>query len=266
MGRLQDKIVVVFGGARGIGLATVREMLAEGAVVYSADVREPAEELALAGSAHYNTVVLDATDEEQVNRFVEDVVDARGRIDVLFNNVGIHLGKPLAETTLEEFDEVFALNVRTAFLGTRAVLPHMIGRRGGSIITTSSNGGVMGRPGDPVYNASKHALVGLMRSVAVAHAQQGIRANTVNPGAIDTDMLRGTLSSPEEFESRRHRLVASTPAARVGEAWEVAKAVVFLACDESRFVNGVSLPVDGAKSAGAMPSERYSLDFELGPG
>ncbi|GAB3133122.1 SDR family oxidoreductase [Amycolatopsis stemonae] len=259
MGRLAGKVAVVFGGARGIGLATVKEFVAEGATVFASDIREPAEPVD--GCRHS---IVDATDEAAVGAFVDDVIAETGRIDVLFNNVGVHLGKPLAETTLAEFDNIFALNVRAAFLGTRAVLPHMIERRAGSIVTTSSNGGVMGRPGDPVYNATKHALVGLTKSIAVAHAHQGIRANTVSPGAIDTDMLRSTLNSPEEFETKQHQLVASTPAARVGEAWEVAKAVVFLASDESRFVNGVVLPVDGAKAAGAMPGNRYSLDFELG--
>ena len=259
MGRLAGKVAVVFGGARGIGLATVQEFVAEGATVFASDIREPAEE-----PQGYKHSIVDATDEDQVAEFVAGVVAEAGRIDVLFNNVGIHLGKPLADTTLAEFDNIFALNVRAAFLGARAVLPHMIAQEAGSIVTTSSNGGVMGRPGDPVYNATKHALVGMMKSLAVAHAHQGIRANTVNPGAIDTDMLRGTLASPEEFEAKQHALVASTPAARVGEAWEVAKAVVFLASDESRFINGVVLPIDGAKSAGAMPNNRYSLDFELG--
>jgi len=261
MGRLDDKVAVVFGGARGIGLATVKEFLAEGATVFASDIREPAEKLEY---VNYTHTIVDATDELQVSQFVLEVLTKAGRIDVLFNNVGIHLGKSLADTTLDEFDHIFALNVRAAFLGTRAVLPHMIDRKAGSIITTSSNGGVMGRPGDPVYNATKHALVGMMKSLAVAHAHQGIRVNTVNPGAIDTDMLRSTLASPEDFEAKQHQLVASTPAARVGEAWEVAKAVVFLASDESRFISGIVLPIDGAKSAGAMPGNRYSLDFELG--
>jgi NAD(P)-dependent dehydrogenase (short-subunit alcohol dehydrogenase family) len=261
MGRLADKVAVVFGGARGIGLATVKEFLAEGATVFASDIREPAQKLAF---VNYTHTIVDATDETQVGELVLDVLTRAGRIDVLVNNVGIHLGKPLADTTLAEFDNIFALNVRAAFLGTRAVLPHMIERKAGSIITTSSNGGLMGRPGDPVYNATKHALVGMMKSIAVAHAHQEIRANTVNPGAIDTDMLRGTLASPEEFETKHHQLVASTPAARIGEAWEVAKAVVFLASDESRFISGIALPIDGAKAAGAMPGNRYSLDFELG--
>ncbi|WP_326565844.1 SDR family oxidoreductase [Amycolatopsis rhabdoformis] len=259
MGRLAGKVAVIFGGARGIGLATVKEFLAEGAVVFASDIREPAEQV-----PGYRHSLVDATDETQVADFVAGVIEDAGRIDVLVNNVGVHLAKPLIETTLADFDHIFALNVRAAFLGTRAVLPHMLAQQAGSIITTSSNGGVMGRPSDPVYNATKHALVGLTKSLAVAHAHQGIRANTVNPGAIDTDMLRSTLASPDDFEAKQHQLVASTPAARVGEAVEVAKAILFLATDESRFINGAVLPIDGAKSAGAMPANRYSLDFDLG--
>jgi NAD(P)-dependent dehydrogenase (short-subunit alcohol dehydrogenase family) len=259
MGRLAGKVAVVFGGARGIGLATVREFVAEGATVFASDIREPESPVE---GAQYS--LADATDEEQVATFVAGALAEAGRIDVLVNNVGIHLAKPLVETTLEEFDNIFALNVRAAFLGTRAVLPHMIEQRAGSIVTTSSNGGMMGRPADPVYNATKHALIGLTKSIAVAHAHQGVRANTVNPGAIDTDMLRSTLASPDDFEAKQHQLVASTPAARVGEAWEVAKAIVFLASDESRFISGAVLPIDGAKAAGAMPSNRYSLEFDLG--
>ncbi|GAB2779324.1 SDR family NAD(P)-dependent oxidoreductase [Amycolatopsis magusensis] len=261
MGRMDNKVALVFGGARGIGLATVKEFLAEGAIVHASDIREPAEDIQHENLRHS---LVDATDEADVQSFVEQALGEHGRIDVLFSNVGVHLGKPLPETTLEEFDHIFALNVRTAFLATRAVLPHMIEAKAGSIVITSSNGGMMGRPADPVYNATKHALVGLAKSLAVAHAHLGIRVNTVNPGAIDTDMLRSTLASPDEFEAKQHALTASTPAARVGEAWEVAKAVVFLASDESRFVNGAVLPVDGAKAAGAMPGHRYSLDFELG--
>jgi NAD(P)-dependent dehydrogenase (short-subunit alcohol dehydrogenase family) len=113
MGRLAGKVAVVFGGARGIGLATVKEFLAEGATVFASDIREPAEELGC-----YRHSIVDATDEDAVAAFVEGVLAEAGRIDVLFNNVGSHLGKPLADTTTAEFDHIFALNVRTAFLGT----------------------------------------------------------------------------------------------------------------------------------------------------
>ncbi|WP_037600684.1 SDR family NAD(P)-dependent oxidoreductase [Streptacidiphilus rugosus] len=263
MNRLKNKVVVVFGGARGIGAATARECVAEGAQVYSCDIREIDDPELSAQCSHS---IVDATNEHQVAAFVASVVAETGRVDVLFSNVGIHLGKPLADATVEDFNSVFSLNVRSTFLAVREVLPHMIRGGGGSIVINSSNGGLMGRPADPVYNASKHALVGLAKSIAVAHAHQGIRANTVNPGGIMTDMLLGTVENADQVASDdlQRRFSASTPAARVGQPWEVAKAVVFLASDESRFVNGIALAVDGAKAAGAMPANRYALDFELG--
>lgn len=257
MGRLEDKIAVVIGGARGIGLATVRAMLAEGAAVYSADLREPASQLA----GPFTHRSLDATDESAVTEFIESVIDAAGRIDVLFCNVGIHFSKDIVDTTSEDFDRVFTINVKSAFLACRAVLPLMRQAQRGSIVITSSNGGLMGRPNDPIYNASKHALVGLAKSLAVADSGHGIRINTINPGAINTDMLRG--GAGELTDQVRKKATASTPAARVGEADEVAQTVVFLASDEARFINGVALAIDGAKAAGALPSSRYSLDFEI---
>lgn len=259
MPRLNNKIAVVIGSARGIGLATVTEMLGEGATVYSADLREPAG-VGVRAARHTHTL-LDATDEHAVARFIDSVLAAAGRIDILFCNVGIHLGKPVTETSTAEFDAVFAANVKTAFLGCRAVIPAMLNQRRGSIIITSSNGGLMGRPNDPIYNASKHALVGLTKSLSVAYAQHGIRVNAINPGAIDTEMLRGAETALTDELARKAS--ASTPAARVGDAVEVAKTVVFLASDEARFINGVALAIDGAKSAGALTPDRYSLDFDL---
>jgi len=258
MSRLSGKVVVVLGGARGIGLTSVQQMLLEGATVFVGDIREPSAEI---DHGSFTSRIIDATDEGDIREFIDEILQVTGRIDVLFCNVGVHLGKDIADTTVEEFEGIFAINVRSAFLACRAVIPSMRARRNGNIIITSSNGGLMGRPGDPVYNATKHALVGLAKSLAVAYAQDGIRVNTINPGAIDTDMLRGSASTlSDEFQKK---VSASTPAARVGSPLEVANTVVFLASDESRFINGISLAIDGAKSAGALPAARYSENFDL---
>ncbi|MGE0217902.1 SDR family NAD(P)-dependent oxidoreductase [Mycolicibacterium sp.] len=258
MGRLDGKVAVVTGAARGIGLATVRRFVEEGATVYASDIAA-AQEI-FDKSRHHHGIV-DATDETAVGDFYADVLAREGRLDVLFSNVGIHLSKALPETTVGEFDRIFDVNVKSAFLSIRAALPAMLDRRSGSVIVTSSNGGLMGRPNDPVYNATKHALVGLVKSLAVRYASHGIRFNSVNPGAIDTDMLRGSVGGTEEIAEKR--AVASTPATRTATATEVANAVVFLASDETPFINGVALAVDGAKSAGALSADRYSLDFTL---
>lgn len=122
--------------------------------------------------------------------------------------------------------------------------------------------GLIGRPADPLYDASKHAITGLTKSMAVAYAQQGIRVNAVCPGPVDTPLMRGTMSD-EEFQAKVPGFVASTPAARIARAAEVAAAVVFLAPDESPAVTGAALPVDGGKAAGVLPADRYRLDVEI---
>jgi NAD(P)-dependent dehydrogenase (short-subunit alcohol dehydrogenase family) len=258
-GRLAGKVAAVFGGGRGIGLATVREFVDEGATVAVADLLAP--EAPPTGATFDG---LDATDPARVDAFVQRVLGEHGRIDVLFNSVGRTLAKPVTETDPAEFDDVFRINTKSVYLACRAVLPSMVERRAGSIVNMSSNGGLVGRPADPVYNASKHAVVGLTRSLAVAYAHLGIRVNAVCPGPIDTPMLRG-LVPEEEFERRIPDLVASTPAARVGRPEEVAELVVFLASDESRFITGAAIPIDGGKAAGVLPNDRYRTDFPITP-
>jgi len=260
MGRLDGKIAVVFGGARGIGRAVVSAFAAEGAAVHVADLEplEPGAEPAGSVSA----TRLDATDPQQVADFVQHAVTAAGRVDICVNNVGIHLPASVVEATPDDFDRIFTVNVKPAYLACHHLLPHMLARGAGSIVNVSSNGGLIGRPADPLYNASKHALIGLTKSLAVAYAQDGIRVNAVCPGSVETRMVRGDLTEAE-YEQRVPQLVSSTPAARVARPSEVAAAVLFLASDESPAVTGAALPVDGAKSAGVLTADRYRFDIEV---
>jgi NAD(P)-dependent dehydrogenase (short-subunit alcohol dehydrogenase family) len=262
MDRLDGKTAIIFGSARGIGRASAEAFVREGATVVGCDL---ADADSIAGAGSYEHRIIDATDEAGVDSVVAEVAKAQGHLDVVFNNVGIHLAAPLVDTTVAEFDKIVGVNLRSVFLGTRAALSVMLAQGSGSIICTASNGGVMGRPTDPVYNATKHAIVGLVRSVAVAHAHTGVRANVIAPGAIDTPLLRSLVPEGTQFEDpdTLRAFVASTPAARIGRPEEVAALAVLLASDEARFMNGATLPIDGAKSAGALPAERYSLDFEL---
>src|SRR5215472_14985609 len=210
MDRLTDKVVVIVGGARGIGWATVQNCLREGAQVFMADLRRPDGQPVKPD--RFAASELDATDPAAVGDFFARVYGEVGRIDGLLNNVGIHLPKSIVDATPEEFDLIFRVNVRPAYLACRAVVPRMIERRRESIVNVSSNGGLMGRPADPLYNASKHAIIGLTRSLAAAYAHEGLRVNAVCPGPVDTAMLRIGLSSEEEFTARLPHLVASTPA------------------------------------------------------
>jgi NAD(P)-dependent dehydrogenase (short-subunit alcohol dehydrogenase family) len=263
--RLAGKVAVVTGGARGIGRATVEAFVREGAAVAVGDIRDAAEAVASAtahgGQAFY--LPTDAADEDSFDNLLAAAATRYGGIDVVVNNAGVHLGGPVTDVSVADFDRIMAVNVRSVFLGCKLSLPHLRRRQGGSVVSMSSNGGIIGRPGDPVYNASKHAIVGLTRSLALAHAAEGIRFNAVCPGAVDTDMLWGDAVSPEDRAALLPRVLASAPMPRAATAAEVAAAVVFLASDESRTVTGIALPVDGGKSAGVLPLDRYRLDFPL---
>lgn len=263
--RLQGKVAVVTGGARGIGRATVEAFVREGAAVAVGDIRDAAAAVAAAtaggGQAFY--LPTDAADEDSFDNLLTAAATRYGGIDVVVNNAGVHLAGPVTGASVADFDRIMAVNVRSVFLGCRLSLPHLRHRQGGSVVNMSSNGGLIGRPGDPIYNASKHAVLGLTRSLAVAHAAEGIRFNAVCPGAVDTDMLWGDAVTAEERAARLPALLATAPMARAATAAEVAAAIVFLASDESRTVTGIALPIDGGKSAGVMTVDRYRLDFEI---
>lgn len=255
---LEGKTVVVLGGYRGIGLAAAIECATDGAQIWCADLFDYAPP---GQTFQYRRV--DATDEDAVNAFIAEVVANTGRIDALINCVGRTGRGPITEFDLEEFDAVFRVNVRSVFLSSRAVLPHMIRAQSGSIVNLSSHGGLAGRPNDPVYSASKHAVIGLTRALAVAYADQGIRINAVCPGPIDTPMLHRQGESSDDFTARLPRIVASTPAARFGTATEVARCIKFLASSDSSYITGTAIPVDGGKAAGVLADDRYRHDFTI---
>ncbi len=262
-GRLSGKVAIVCGGASGIGHASAMAFAAAGASVLIADVADAPQSAGAAdeGAGEIVSRRADLTSADAVAGITADAIARWGRIDVLMNCVGIYLPAPILESTEADFDRTFAINVKSHYLTCRAVLPHMLSAERGSIINVASNGGIMGRPGDPIYCASKHAIVGLTRSLAVAYAAQNVRVNALCPGPIDTPMLRGGGSA--DFESMLPQFLASCPAARVGDAAEVAAAALFLASDESGFITGAAIPIDGGKAAGSMPGDRYRLDFKI---
>jgi NAD(P)-dependent dehydrogenase (short-subunit alcohol dehydrogenase family) len=265
--RLQGKVAVITGGASGMGKAAAEMFAREGARVAIGDLEDAngtVEEIKAAGGDAYSQNV-DTANGEQVRNLIDSAVDRWGGLDVLYNHAGIGMSKPVTEVEGDEFDRLFAVNVKGVFWGCKFAIPHMLERGGGSIINMSSNAGLLGRAGDPMYSASKHAVVGLTKSLAVTYAHQNIRVNAVCPGPIDTPALwRGT-NSEDERQTRIPAILATCPAARIAAADEVASAVLFLASDESRFINGVALAIDGAKAAGIMPLDRYSLDFAINP-
>lgn len=256
MKRLKDKVALITGGAAGIGLETARLFLGVGARVALVDLDD--DDLSDAARDLGNpddllTIAADVSSVEDSKRYVAQTVEAFGRIDVFFNNAGIE-GKvaPLVDQKIEDFDRVLAVNVRGAFLGLQHVLPVMIGQKSGSVINTSSIGGLKGGPNVAPYITSKHAVVGLTRAAAIEAAGHNVRVNSVHPSPVNTRMMRSLEEgfNPGHGEEVKQQVADSIPLGRYGESLDIANLVLFLASDESAFITGAQYPVDGGMAAG----------------
>jgi len=252
--RLENKIALITGGAAGIGLATAKRFVAEGAKVMLVDVQAQALEEAIAdiGTQSAVSCVADVTNEDEVKKFVVLTIEHYGRLDVFFNNAGIEGDVDwLTDYSTETFDKVMAVNVRGVWLGLKYVIPEMLKIGGGSIICTSSLAGLKGSPRLSPYVASKHAVVGMMKSAALEYASKNIRINTINPAPIATRMIEAIESgfAPGSEEKVKEKMVASVPMRRYGQPTEVADLVLFLASDESSYTTGTCFPIDGGMSA-----------------
>ena len=250
MARLEGKVALISGGARGQGAVEARMFAEEGASVVIGDIlddqgRQTEAELQELG---YNVtyVHLDVTSESDWEAAVQSAVDTYGKLDVLLNNAGILIRKNIEETTEADWDRIFAVNAKGVFLGTKAAIPAMRDSGGGSIINISSTAGLVGSPnGSASYTATKGAVRLFTKSTAIQHAREGIRCNSIHPGPIETDMIADTLNDPANMALRMQRL----PLGRVGKPSEIAYGAIYLASDESSFVTGSELVIDGGTTA-----------------
>ena len=260
MGRLDDKVAVITGGASGIGEASVRLFAAEGAEVVVADVQdERGGRLASELGAEY--VHADVTREEDVEAAVSHAVDVYGRLDCMFNNAGIAgaVG-PIESVTVEAFDRTVAVLLRGAFLGVKHAAPVMRAQGGGSIINTASVAAIRTGYGNHVYSAAKAGVVQLTRSVAMELGEDNVRVNCVLPGFIPTPMIARARGVPLGEADGKLGVITEAfreaqPIRRPGHPDDIAKAALWLASDDSSFVNGHALVVDGGVSSGRMWSD-----------
>ena len=248
--RLQGKVAIITGGARGQGEAEARMFAREGAKVVFGDVlddegrRVEAEVAAAGGEAVY--VRLDVTDEDSWREAVGTAVSRFGKVDILVNNAGIASWNAGDDASVAEWDRLMEVNAKGVFLGTKAVIPAMRAAGGGSIINISSISGMVGQTNiHPGYNASKGAVRILTKSTAVQHAAEGIRCNSIHPGPVKTPMTERSWSNPEWLKATERR----TPLGRYAEPDEIAYGVLFLASDESSFMTGSEVVIDGGMTA-----------------
>ena len=248
---LTDKIALVTGAGSGIGAAIAEAFAAAHARVLVTD-RDEASALATAAriGAFATAFTLDVTDEAECERRAQEVLARTGRLDILVNNAGVgHVGT-LLQTSGADLDKLYAVNVRGVFNTTKAFLPSMIERHSGNIINMASIGGVVGIRDRLAYCVSKFAVVGLTKSMALDHALDGIRINCICPGRVETPFVVERLKAYPDPEAARREMTATQAVGRMGHPNEIAAAAVYLASDESAFVTGSALMIDGGWSAG----------------
>ena len=253
--RLAGKVALITGAGGGIGLEAVRIFTSEGARVIAVDAREDTRELVeAAGEGAASFVVADVSDDAQVQEMVAFARTEGGGLHVLFNNAGIFPADDggATETSESTWDRVMEVNLKGVWLGCKHSIPALIESGGGSIVNVASFVALMGAATAQIaYTASKGGVLAMTREIAVEHARRGIRANAICPGPIDTPLLAPIMSDPV----KRARRMVHIPMGRLGKPEEIARAALFLASDESSFMTGAALVVDGGITAAYVTPE-----------
>lgn len=246
--RFEGRVALVTGAASGIGLATARRLVHEGAAVVLADLREATEQAAALGPRAC-WARCDVTDAHSAAQAVDQALAAFGGLDVLVNAAGVPLVASVPDTSEADWDRVLAVNLKGVFLMCRAALPHLRGRAGANIVNVASELGLVGHALYAAYCASKGGVIQLTRAMAIDHAAEGIRVNAVCPGPVDTPMLASFMQAEPDGAAALHEATASTLLGRFGRSEEIAAAIAFLASEEAAYVTGSALVADGGVTA-----------------
>ncbi len=243
---VKDKTIVITGGAGGLGSSMSKLLAANGAVIFIFDLdtqkgEETVQEiLSSGGKASFKKV--DLVKENDWKAAMEEVLEESGRMDVLVNNAGINIRKPIEEMSIDEWNTMMSVNTGSTFLGCKYAIPIMRKLGGGVIINTSSVCGLIGHKFTPeAYTASKGAVTLLTKSIASRYAKDGIRCNSIHPSTVDTPLVQEMFRDPEKKKQR----LEEVPLGRLATAEDVANAVLYLASEEAKFINGIALPIDG---------------------
>lgn len=246
--RLKDKVAIVTGGASGFGAAIARHFVEEGAKVVILDLNGEGAARVAGNTGQAVAVAGDVTKRADIDRAVASAVDTFGRLDIVVNNAGwSYRNKPMLEVTEDEFDRVYAINVKSIFHMTNAAVPVMRRQGGGSIVNIGSTGGIRPRPGLTWYNGSKGAVNLLSSAMAAELAADKIRVNCIAPVIGETALLETFMGVPDTPENRA-KFIATIPMGRMSQPDDIARACVYLASDDASFVTGVVLPVDGGRT------------------
>lgn len=248
--RLKDKVAIITGAASGIGKATAKLFAEHGAKVVVADIDKDGGNQTVANIHNAGNeaiyVQTDVTIKADTEQMVAQTVKTYGKLDILFNNAGIAMRLPVAELSEDDWHRCLNVNLTGVFLCAKAAIPAMQQNGGGTIINMSSIFGIVGADVRAAYVASKGAVTNLTRGMALDYAQDNIRVNCICPGFVETPLVAGVVRTPEEYQ----KLADKHPLRRLGQPEEIAYGALYLASDESAFVTGIALPIDGGYTAG----------------
>jgi NAD(P)-dependent dehydrogenase (short-subunit alcohol dehydrogenase family) len=256
---LSKRVAVITGGSSGIGRAVAVALARQGVLVFIGDLLIREENRQLFSELGIAQDACDVRCADEIQRWIDSVIERAGGIDILINNAGIVMVKQIPDTTVAEWDKCLDTNLKSAFLTSRLVIPSMKDRGGGVIVNIASNAGILPRAHDPVYSTSKGALLSFTRSLALCHSVDRIRVNAVCPGPVsDTEIINQTIANMPDPSLATGQLIDASPLARaLGRMIspdEVAQAVLYLVSDAATMVTGTAIAIDGGKSLGVPPA------------